>query len=1103
MQTNNTTKFNKFTIQQNFAISAGAGSGKTYTLSRRYINAVLGFDFFTDNKENTNPEEFQANFIEFKEEKKADVSQIITMTYTKAAALEMSERIFELMEKIINFDSLANDDGDYNSIFMGMKKLNDKNKEYVKSSLENALHNSNNAFISTIHAFCLDLIASNSDIAKLDSKISTIEDVEKLNILNAVKIETLTANDELAYKVFKSIDKFKANQLIEKYTTNSKFRDSFDFFVKNELSQDIYKEMILELYPLPDICDEVYEELDDTRSEWLKKYIGNFKNFKALSWGKLKKDETAPKLGASKYPIFNPIKEEYEKLISTYSLIDDEKESEFFDKLKDIQSLLEKIYIDYVHKLHTQNKIDFDTIISKTAQIINKVETNYKYIMVDEFQDTNSLQNEIVNKISKNCNLFVVGDSKQSIYSFQGAELEVFNNAINATPHVEPMSVNYRSDKKILSFVNDVFKKLFEQDESKDSLLVSNFKAMFTQDDELQPSSDDKDDGKVEYLISQDIDSNFKDGVQYKNLAAFIKSIKENEIDGYEKIKEKIANNEKAIGVLFDSKTKMMLLKKELNDLGVECKVSASENFYHTKEINDIYLTLKSCELLRRKERNKDAILTNKENFFIAGALRSNIFNYDEKQIVQILQKNYDEIYAIFSHYIEVSKTTTISSLIKYIVDNSKLLDIYSYLGDIDQRASNIEKFIDMTIAYETNNSSDLYSYTKELTNNIYFIDDSKENEAFYKSDDVESIELCTIHSTKGLAYPMVIVAQTEKDVVSKSSGDMGVSFNSFTININNENVDYSTVAFKLGEYEPLALRVIKQISRNKGEAERKRLLYVALTRAEHNLVVSGAIYQNKPAKATKKNPNPIGDVGLQKNSYLSWLTRKSFGIENQTLLENNILNIELIDKTKLNYEPIVKKEKSIVKYSEQKIIFKTHTKKTASNTKEHNIINKNMVAQATIGTDIHSILELYWDKLDDEIYENTLKTIYFKYSMFEDSVKSKIKKYLDNFKNTTTYQKLKSGAKHHFELDLQIFKDETHTQGIIDLVYFDEELDGWVIVDFKSNNIEKQKDLKVFAKTNGYDSQLDTYAMLCEEKEMNIVDKLLLFVQDGSEVKF
>lgn len=76
---------NKFTIQKSFAINAGAGSGKTYTLSRRYINAILGFDFFREKG-------FED--IYFENLKQATTKQIVTITYTEAAALEMKERIF-------------------------------------------------------------------------------------------------------------------------------------------------------------------------------------------------------------------------------------------------------------------------------------------------------------------------------------------------------------------------------------------------------------------------------------------------------------------------------------------------------------------------------------------------------------------------------------------------------------------------------------------------------------------------------------------------------------------------------------------------------------------------------------------------------------------------------------------------------------------------------------------------------------------------------------------------------------------------------------------------------------------------------------------------
>ena len=113
---------NKFTIQKSFAISAGAGSGKTYTLSRRYINAILGFDFF---------KELGFKDIYFETLKPATTKQIVTITYTEAAALEMKERIFGLISKILNIANLEDTDGDKNSILDAFKSLDKNQKDYL------------------------------------------------------------------------------------------------------------------------------------------------------------------------------------------------------------------------------------------------------------------------------------------------------------------------------------------------------------------------------------------------------------------------------------------------------------------------------------------------------------------------------------------------------------------------------------------------------------------------------------------------------------------------------------------------------------------------------------------------------------------------------------------------------------------------------------------------------------------------------------------------------------------------------------------------------------------------------------------------------------
>lgn len=193
---------NKFTIQKSFAISAGAGSGKTYTLSRRYINALLGFDYFR--------EDYNIHTSHFNDLKPARVSQIVTIIYTDAAALEMKGWIFELVSKVIGFDKLDFNDEDYNSIKEANKNISEEAYTYVIKTLKQAYQDSLNAKISTIHSYCLDIIKVNSYIARIYTKLNIIKDDEKAKELSSIIFEVLNDdnNKEKVLDISKDISMF-------------------------------------------------------------------------------------------------------------------------------------------------------------------------------------------------------------------------------------------------------------------------------------------------------------------------------------------------------------------------------------------------------------------------------------------------------------------------------------------------------------------------------------------------------------------------------------------------------------------------------------------------------------------------------------------------------------------------------------------------------------------------------------------------------------------------------------------------------------------------------------------------------------------------------
>ena len=120
-------------------------------------------------------------------------------------------------------------------------------------------------------------------------------------------------------------------------------------------------------------------------------------------------------------------------------------------------------------------------------------------------------------------------------------------------------------------------------------------------------------------------------------------------------------------------------------------------------------------------------------------------------------------------------------------------------------------------LEFENSNGNDTYSFLKQCEKNIYF-SEAGEDEAFFKSDNLESIQLCTIHSTKGLAYPMVILANSDKNIYSQIQSD-SIESNSFTLQNGEQKL---VTAFGVDDYEPLCFRLLKQIDKLKHMAECK-----------------------------------------------------------------------------------------------------------------------------------------------------------------------------------------------------------------------------------------------------------------------------------------
>ncbi len=1036
---------NKFTIQKSFAISAGAGSGKTYTLSRRYINALLGFDYFR--------EDYQTEQSYFEKLKPANVNQIVTMTYTEAAALEMRGRIFELVSKTIRFDSLDEKDDDYGSIKEANTQLTQEQHTYVLTTLQNAYQNSSNAKISTIHSFCFDIIKANSDIAKIDTKLDIIKDDEKASELSKIIFDLLNnpIHKDLVLGITADISMFFISGLIERYVGDSKFRKHFDSFNQQSMDISTCKALIHELYPLPEI-DEAEEELggDTQRSTWFHQYYKNFIDFCAKPWSQINEDQKAPNLGVKKFPFATAAKDAMEKFVQHYAFIDLQKEALFYEKIEKLKVILHSIKTAYDQRLQEIEKIDFDTIILKTLEIMPQVKTNFKYIMVDEFQDTNEIQFEIVkNAMNTDTNLFVVGDSKQSIYSFQGAEIEVFNNAVldkSLFSSIEPMDTNHRSDGVVLDNVNKIFQELLKKDENLQ---------MIRQDYEADPQdlhvfkNSRQEKGSFKYLITS---KEYQDESQDESdtITSFIEDLCNGTNPDYAHITQKISQKEKAIAIIFDSKTKMLTLKQKLREKGLSAKVSASENFYHTKEVNDIFNLLKAISIIALRQKDFSEF----DKYYLAGAMRSNVLKIDDNSI----KKHFDNqtLPEKLKTYVEIFDAIPLAQAVKYVYDDSNIMGVYSHFDDVDQRVANLYKFLSLCLDYQNSKNTDLRGFLTLLENSIYF-SEAKEDEAFFKSDNTKSIELCSIHATKGLAYPLVLLVNSDKGLYSQITSD-ALKHNNVTIN----GVQKELVGFKIGKYTPLSHRILKQVDKLKHLAEKKRLFYVALTRAEHDVVISAVLGQKKE-----------GDISLREDSYLSMIC-KSLEIDvKQLFLQNKNYCVEL-EKERPQASQRVAVE--YVQHNFAPITFTVKESISATKTDAETALNESAVA---LGTLTHKIIELYW-----ESFANNKESIFDKMEIYEQKDKDNISNYMDRFYQSEVFSQLENGADHRFELEFHL----ENKKGFIDLLYFDASKNGWIIVDFKTGKETQEKREK-------YNTQLNFYKDIAKEINIEVVDAQLLWL--------
>lgn len=409
-----------------------------------------------------------------------------------------------------------------------------------------------------------------------------------------------------------------------------------------------------------------------------------------------------------------------------------EEITKFFNTPQD--HVAEKVYYEYIDVLKKNNSVDFDDLLllpvklfTNNKDILEAYQDKFKYILIDEYQDTNEVQYKLSKLLAKKYqNIFIVGDPDQSIYMFRGAN---FRNILNfekdyKNAKVIPLEENYRSTKYILDAANSVIKN---NKERKEKNLWSN----------------NGEGTKTKYLRAYD---------GKHEIQLVLDEIKKLLEEGYKKSN---------IAVLYRTNAQSRLVEEMFLKANVPYKVVGSYYFYSRKEIKDLI-----C-YLRLILNNEDEIsLRRVINVPKRGIGESTIAKLEAEakeqntSIFQVISKGKEQLFKEMILYLtEESENLSLTDLIDLILEETGMRAEYENDKTLENelRLDNLEEFKSITKTFEDRTGSESLADFLEEVSLIADISEHQEQE--------DVVTLMTIHSAKGLEFEVVFLVGMEDGI--------------------------------------------------------------------------------------------------------------------------------------------------------------------------------------------------------------------------------------------------------------------------------------------------------------------------------------------------
>ena len=934
-------------------VSASAGSGKTKVLVERIKDEILN--------------------------ENANISRMLIMTFTNAAAKEMKDRL----TKILNAEL--------------QKQIQNHGTPQLISHLQRQLTAVNVADISTIDSFCLRFLKKYYYAIDLDPNFRVLADESERNVLREDVWQEVREGFYQAYEDLNQKSSLDSDQqeLLEKYNdflqvfvqdrrdddlTDVVYRlndfasanenpdqwlaaapQNYEFTEETFTQTSVWKQILKDdvVNKLQTIADNLQryrkafqtiqvpamQEFYNMKEKPLKKLTAKTDedlatidqileqiqnmieqiNHETLSWDDLRKQVKQLEFKAKTYAKNRDFAADDDDLLNQFGTIKQFKDdanqvvkgllnaelfysdSQLKEILKRAQGVVELV-VDLVQRFRQRylqvklqrHALEFSDLEYLTLKILRgnqkireELQQHYTEIMLDEYQDTNGVQEAIVQAIA-NHNLFMVGDVKQSIYRFRQADPSLFMHKYQ-TFKTEEMSndfsngelivlqENFRSIKNIADLTNLIFMQIMDQNLGeidydqqaflkaenpayKKEQLVNNIPAkalIYLQDSKAENDS--------ENAPAFELDNQTQ--AQFVMIANEIKKLMDNQTQIFDRDQGQMRPLQYSdIAILSSSHQDSLLVNEEFKRLGIPTDVDETNNYFKTTEIQIMISYLKTID-------------NPHQDIPLVAVLRSPMYQFDEDELAYLrINHPHGDFYSTITDYSTKmtdhpeelkkwdenrrqtlnakvqqfnqdlatfrvqAKRSEIAALIWNIYTTTGFLDYVGGLPGGAQRQANLHALYQRATAYEKTSFKGLFQFIRFVER----IDQQQRDLPEMKMQvNEDTVKFMTIHKSKGLEYPVVFVTDLSKRFNMRDLNHKYVLDDQFGIGLDIVESSKQTLkrdydvdlneddAIEIQETTPISIAIKERIKR-KALAEEMRKLYVALTRAEQRIYLVG-----------------------------------------------------------------------------------------------------------------------------------------------------------------------------------------------------------------------------------------------------------------------